>query len=54
DHRYLKTPVIRTGDVVETTMTPAIRAHRPWQVRFLKQDGGLWKVVAIHRETAQN
>lgn len=50
DRIYLQGELVRNGSLAETTFASDLPNHKPWRVRILQQDGGLWKVVSLQRD----
>jgi hypothetical protein len=44
---YLMGKLVRNGTIAETTYTSDLPGRKPWRVRILQQDGGLWKVISL-------
>jgi hypothetical protein len=47
---YLQGPLVRNGNIAETTFTSDLPDRKPWRVRILKQDNGLWKVISLQQD----
>ncbi len=47
---YLQGELVRNGNIAETTFRSDLPNRKPWRVRILQQDDGLWQVVSLQQD----